>query len=67
MIALRTLNGSTGKRPFKILEGRVIPKHLIPFLDIKRLKSEKAIGDEKEDKDPPGHKGKNPKEPFLND
>ena len=67
MIALRTINGSTGKRAFKILEGREIPEHLIQFLDIKRLKSEEAIGDEKKDKDPPGHKGKNSKEPFLID
>ncbi len=62
MIALRTINGSTGKRPFKILEGRVIPEHFIEFLDMKRLIAEGAI---KDDKMP--NKGKNPKEPFLND
>ncbi len=64
MIARRTLNGSDGKRAFKILEGRVIPEHLIQFLDIKRLKSEEAIGDEKKDKETAGRKGK---EPFVND
>ena len=61
MIALRTIHGKAGKRPFKILEGREIPKHYIRLLDIKRLKAEGVIEDEKK---PPAHKEK---ETFLND
>jgi hypothetical protein len=47
MIALRTIHGKAGKRPFKILEGREIPKHYIRLLDIKRLKTEGVIEDDK--------------------
>ena len=61
MIALRTINGKDGKRTFKILEGREIPKHLIQFLDIKRLKAEGVIKDDKETAK------KKEKEPFVND
>ncbi|KKM18069.1 hypothetical protein LCGC14_1669370 [marine sediment metagenome] len=64
MIALRTICGSTGKRRFRILEGRQIPKHLMGFLDITRLKAEEVIGDEKKDKETTGRKSK---EPFVND
>ena len=64
MIALRTIHGSTGKRRFKILEGREIPKALMAFLDVTRLTLEKAIGDEKKDKETTGRKSK---EPFVND
>ena len=48
MIALRTIHGKVGKRTFKILEGREIPKHYIRFLDIKRLITEGVIKDDKE-------------------
>ena len=61
MIALRTIHGKDGKRTFKILEGREIPKYHIKHLDVKRLITEGVI---KDDKIP--NKGK-PKEPFTND
>ena len=48
MIALRPIQGKDGKRTFKILEGREIPEHYIRFLDIKRLKAEGVIKDDKE-------------------
>ncbi len=47
MIALRDIHGHDGKKAFKILDGRVIPKHLQRHLDMKRLKAEDVIGDEK--------------------
>ena len=61
MIALRTINGKDGKRTFKILEGREIPKYHIKHLDVKRLIAEGVI---KDDKETAGRKGK---EPFTND
>ena len=61
MIALRTIHGKDGKRTFKILEGREIPKHYERHLDIKRLKTEGVI---KDDKETTSRKGK---EPFAND
>ena len=61
MIALRTIQGKAGKRTFKILEGREIPEHYIRLLDIKRLKAEGVI---KDDKKPIDRKNK---EPFKND
>ena len=61
MIALRTIHGKAGKRPFKILEGREIPKHYIRLLDIKRLKAEGVIKDDKETV------VRKSKEPFVND
>lgn len=61
MIALRTIQGKTGKRTFKILEGREIPKHYIRLLDIKRLKAEGAITDDKETT------SRKSKDPLTND
>ena len=61
MIALRTIHGKDGKRTFKILEGREIPKHLQRHLDIKRLKAEGVIKDDKETI------GRTDKESFVND
>ena len=61
MIALRTIHGKTKNKPFKILEGREIPKHYIKQLDVKRLIAEGVIED---DKKPSGRKDK---EPFVND
>ena len=61
MIALRTIRGKVGKRTFKILEGREIPKHYIRLLDIKRLITEGVI---KDDKEITSRKGK---EPSAND
>ena len=61
MIALRTIQGKAGKRAFKILEGREIPEHYIRLLDIKRLKAEGVIKDDKETV------VRKSKEPFVND
>ncbi len=61
MIALRTIHGKDGKRTFKILEGREIPGHYIRHLDIKRLKTEGVIKDDKETA------SRKDKEPFVND
>lgn len=47
MIATRDIHGKAGKKAFTILEGRTIPNHLIRNLDIKRLKAEGVIMDEK--------------------
>jgi len=55
MNALRDIHGKIGKKTFTILEGRLIPKHLVKHLDIKRLKAEGVIEDEKK---PPAHKEK---------
>lgn len=55
MNALRDIYGKIGKKSFTILEGRSIPKHLIRHLDIKRLKAEGVIEDEKK---PSVHKEK---------
>lgn len=61
MIALRTIHGKAGKRTFKILEGREIPKYYIRLLDIKRLIAEGVIKDDKE------IASRKNKEPITND
>ena len=61
MIATRDIHGKIGKKAFTILEGRLIPAYLVKHLDIKRLKAEGVIVDEKE---PPSKKLK---ETFRND
>ncbi len=55
MIATRDIHGKAGKKAFTILEGRTIPDHLVRNLDIKRLKTEGVIID---DKNPPSKKVK---------
>lgn len=49
MIATRDIHGKTGKKAFTILEGRLIPAHLVRHLDIKRLKAEGVIIEKIED------------------